>query len=291
MGMIREPEAPADLRALQADFGRSIRMPFGFSTGRFVCAHNAYSEAIAEAVSPRGSQSSRERLAVYNRQYWYRLLTAMQDDFPLLGATLGLWEFNRLASGYLHGQPSRSPLLDGIAAGFAAYLRGTGTLGDRDLGIAELEWSRLKAFHAAGRPALDPARLTPAQRASLEDSPLALQPWFSLHEEDWNLVECRRALDAGRTQKPEFKEGRALWAVFRNAGRVDAAELEPAAFQVLKALNEGMPLGEACQWAAERDPRGMAAIANALPGWFAAWTAAGWFAHPGAETGAGFPEG
>src|SRR5213080_1964327 len=44
----------------------------------------------AEAlIKPNRSLSSFERLEIYNRQYWFRILSCFTEDFPGLRAVLG----------------------------------------------------------------------------------------------------------------------------------------------------------------------------------------------------------
>src|SRR5690606_30990815 len=98
---------PRSLALMQGQFGKSIRTPFSFSTGRFECRKDAYPDWADEAIRARKTLTGRDRLSVYNEQYWYRLLTVLQQDYPLLSVTMGLWEFNQLATSYLDQKPSR----------------------------------------------------------------------------------------------------------------------------------------------------------------------------------------
>jgi hypothetical protein len=282
--MRAEPQIPIpeSLRRSQAAFALGIRQPFSFDTGKFACRMETYPSQAAASVLPRGGQGSRERLAVYNQQYWYRLLTAIQDQFPLLGASLGLWELNRLASAYLDRHPSRSPFLDRIGGGLPDFLRATVPERVRDRQIAGLDAAYQRAFHAPGQVALDPQRLTGPEAAGLEASPLHVQPWLSLFQEDWNLMEARERLAAEPMEKPAFRAQSGFWAIYRKEARVETLGLAEAPFRLLLALAEGVPLGEACaRLASACDEAAANRIAQALPGWFSQWTALGWFTHPG----------
>jgi hypothetical protein len=61
-------------------------------------------------------------LAVYQRQYWYRLLGVMQGEYPLTAKLAGLWRFNHAAMGYLveNPPPLADPALQRVARGFDA---------------------------------------------------------------------------------------------------------------------------------------------------------------------------
>ena len=43
----------------------------------------------AEIIKPNDRLTSFERLEIYNRQYWFRVLAAFAEDFPGLRAVLG----------------------------------------------------------------------------------------------------------------------------------------------------------------------------------------------------------
>ena len=58
--------------------------------------------AVAETfIAPNNRLTAFERLELYNRQYWYRLLDALADDFPALRAVLSPARFESLSIAYL----------------------------------------------------------------------------------------------------------------------------------------------------------------------------------------------
>ena len=67
------------MRPLSADFQMQTTTDDGRSTA-----------AIAEGyIKPNDRLSSFDRLEIYNRQYWFRVITAVAEDFPALNAVLG----------------------------------------------------------------------------------------------------------------------------------------------------------------------------------------------------------
>src|ERR1700691_137804 len=52
-------------------------------------------------IKPNDRLTSFERLEIYNRQYWFRVLTAISEDFPGLHAVLGERLFDAMAKAYL----------------------------------------------------------------------------------------------------------------------------------------------------------------------------------------------
>ncbi|MDQ3003062.1 MAG: DNA-binding domain-containing protein [Fibrobacterota bacterium] len=270
---------------MQEEFGRSIRTPFSFSTGRFQCRMEAYSEWITDSILPRGKSDGQDRLSIYNEQYWYRLLTVLQEDFTLLAETMGLWSFNQLATAYLHHRPSRSPYLQNLPDGFAEFIRGNPLYNiPRLIQIADLEMAFLKAFHAPSQPSLEPGLLNPSELEMLADLPLAFQPWLSLVEEDWNYMESRVDVLPRRTASPTFSEKKGYWAVFRAEVGVKWIELDSVQFGLLTALQLGRSLGEACEvMAAQLSPQESELFSARISTWFETWTRLKFFIQPSFE--------
>src|SRR5690606_30140585 len=64
----------------------------------------------------------RARLEVYNRQYWFRLVAIMQEEYPCAVHLLGLDAFNAWVVRYLMAYPPASPYLADLDAGFPAFV-------------------------------------------------------------------------------------------------------------------------------------------------------------------------
>ena len=62
----------------------------------------------ASFIAPNSQLTPFERLEIYNRQYWYRVLDALAEDFPVLRAVVGGRAFEQLSIAYLTAHPSRS---------------------------------------------------------------------------------------------------------------------------------------------------------------------------------------
>ena len=58
-------------------------------------------DVAAEFIKPNDRLSSFERLEIYNRQYWFRVLDCLWDDYPGLRATVGERKFMKLITVYL----------------------------------------------------------------------------------------------------------------------------------------------------------------------------------------------
>src|ERR1035441_6616739 len=116
-----------------------------------------------ELVKPNDRLTSTERLGIYHRQYWYRILDSFDEDFPGLCAVLGNRAFQRLSHAYLTDCPSQSFTLRNLGARLEGWLTGHTEFAGANLALAldmiRLEWAHIAAFDNAERKALGPEDL------------------------------------------------------------------------------------------------------------------------------------
>lgn len=254
--------------------------------------------AVGEIVKPNDRLTSFERLEIYNRMYWFRVLDSLYEDCPGLRAVLGDRKFMRLAEAYLQKYPSRSFTLRNLPARLERFIREEPrwtrphTALCRDL--ARFEWAQVEVYDGAALPRFTPDDLREANPAKLR---LSLQPYLQLLElaypvDDFLLaIKKREALLRGdasnaptgvRTTKapkvPLPRRERCAVAVHRLDGRIYFKRLEPAAGKVLLALRAGEPLAAAlAAGIPARTKASGAEIAAQVQGWFSSWMQLGWF--------------
>src|ERR1700684_1839632 len=99
-------------RPLTADFGMQQETEEGLSISQ-----------LAEGyVKPNDRLTSFERLEIYNRQYWFRVIAAVSEDFPALATVLGPKRFNSLLIAYLKENPSTSFTLRNLGRNLPMWL-------------------------------------------------------------------------------------------------------------------------------------------------------------------------
>jgi hypothetical protein len=265
------PEAPESLRRLQLAFGHSIATPFLFG------------ELAVSQMVARGALTGVERLAVYNQQYWFRLLTVMQEEYPLMERILGVREFNKLVTDYLSVYPSIAPSLRYLSDRFVDFLTSdaAGAFGSSiNIQTAKLEYLYIQAFDAEELGPLTFATMEQAEAAM--SNPLRFQPHVGFSKTDWALVEARRAI----RKDPEIKtiipeEKTEYWSVFRGKNGVSSHQLDRLQWPLIQALFAGQPFDEACESVAETmQDSDLEEFSQSIQGWFATWAALGWFASP-----------
>jgi hypothetical protein len=237
-------------------------------------------------VTPSDRLSSFERLEIYNRQYWFRILDSLAEDYP------------GLARAYLAECPSRSFTLRNLGSRLPPWLAShpgfAGARAGQAVAMARLEWAHIEAFDEAALPVPDPARLAAVDGATR----LRLQPHLRLLDLDYPvddlLLRVRRGLrehEAGGNNavaagRPAVRQSRTLaaapvfLAVHRHDQSVYYKRLEPEAFRILRALGDGAGLGEALVAGFQDSPMPEERRAGFLQQSFHDWAAFGWFAQP-----------
>lgn len=244
------PASPGWLLELQRQFGDLLRTPLDRSTGSLCAETAAYEAKLVGAVLPTPSLGSTERLAVYHRQYWFRLLTVMQGLYPLTARLAGYWCFNEFAAHHLAGRPPHGFDIDAVGEGFdeglAEQLLGRDevvTASGRQLETAALlEAAHIDAgFHRVTRaPHLEPLRPGPNDVARFSSSCLALSPSVALLREHWSLCERRAGFIEGASNEPvllgERLPGPRHWLLARHDRQLGLVALEPLEAELLGLL-------------------------------------------------------
>src|SRR5215469_4763562 len=63
-------------------------------------------ELAKSLIKPNRSLTSFERLEIYNKQYWYRVLDSLEEDFEGVLTILGREKFTLLCEAYTSQNPS-----------------------------------------------------------------------------------------------------------------------------------------------------------------------------------------
>ena len=114
-------------------------------------------KAIADRlIRESGQLTALERLELYHRQYWYRLLDSIEEDFPFLQKFLGPDRFWKIIERYLTSHPSRSFTLRHLGKMLPSFLDSVREIHEEELpwatAIASIEWAMLESFEALDLP-------------------------------------------------------------------------------------------------------------------------------------------
>jgi hypothetical protein len=254
-------------------------------------------------IKPNDRLTSFERLEIYNRVYWFRILSALAEDFPGLRAVIGQTRFDRVLIGYLTDRPSVSFTLRDLGSRLEAWLREHPEFTPKTerlaLDMVRLEWADIEAYDAAELPKLSEADLGKQGK----DPHFNLQPYLRLldlaYPVDDFLLSVRRAEGDEDDQPSDIvsnvvlmhspqepkkrlplpRRKKVFLAVHRQDDVVYFKRLDPEGFALLQALQDGKSLSQAIEAAVpwSKRPEG---VAEKLHDWFANWAALGWFCCP-----------
>jgi hypothetical protein len=248
-------------------------------------------------IKPNDRLTSFERLEIYNRQYWFRVLSSMIEDFPGLRAVLGERRFEEMAKAYLCDKPSQSFTLRNLGSRLEAWLRKhpkwTGIKQKLALDIVRLEWADIEAFDGKAEEALRPEDLSGDVGPNLR---LKLQPYIQLlglhypvddllldvRKEDEDTDFASNAFQERRKHKrvravAKLKPAEIYLVVHRVDYSVYFRRIDREEFLILSALRQGKPLGKAIEIAFRKSSIAPQERPSRVQEWFQNWAALGWF--------------
>src|SRR5215467_8426794 len=280
---IQRAMAKAVMQPLTRGENMSRRAPNGEPMPRYA----------ARFIKPNDRLTSFERLEIYNRQYWWRLMASLNEDFPGLQAILGNQRFEALCKAYIVDCPSRSFTLRNLGRELESWLRQNpqfaGSHHSIALDMVRLEWADIEAFDEASEPPLQP---TDIAKSSGDNLRLRLQPYIRLLEfrypVDSLVLDIKKFNDDTEFLSNTFREQKKrnkVQAVGRLkpktihlvVHRVDHAvyfrRVGPAEFGLLTAIQKGKTLGQAVSSVFGKRAADPAQVTR----WFQNWANLGWF--------------
>jgi hypothetical protein len=282
-------KAPAALADFQRWFGRASSRPLlpGNATRQSGVDGPSLRREAEARLRSRGGMSGLERLEVYNRQYWFRLITIMQEEFPCCLHVIGLDAFNAWVIRYLDSTPPDSPDLADMDREFPAFLRRRyrGKNREQALGAAAYDKALSRAFDAPeGAAGLPPRASVKAMHAgtvwtlAAHVTPLWLQ---------WDFATYRALCleDESLTARVSLRRRVHGMCLHRHDNTLYEKKISRAEFLLLRALEKPRTLAQVFR-AAGKDAtaRDLGAMERKVTAWFRDWTDLGWIT---AELGIG----
>ncbi|WP_404424311.1 putative DNA-binding domain-containing protein [Nibricoccus sp. IMCC34717] len=269
---------------------RSQRGLFALVTAPVSAARGRNLQEARRLVEARGALSPGERVEIYRRMFWGRLLDSLLEDFPGVASLLGSDAFTRQAESYVAQHGSRSHALRDLGKAFPSHLRQqVGARRPDVVDMARYEWAQIEAFDGAAQP--------PAEGGSLSQPRLrlSLQPHVRLLTVAYPVGEYAAGVKSGGVLRsaasqawletstkrlrgaPQLRaEPRYGLAVHRWQGKVYYKRLERGEARVLAQFRKGATLRAATSVLAASARRAPAEVADNLTRWFRAWAALGW---------------
>jgi hypothetical protein len=285
-----------DLRQFQRVMSEALFRPLNARDGLQAAWSDGRSTAsvAADFVKPTRGLSSVERLEIYARSYWFRVLDCLYDDYPGVRAILGQRRFMKLATAFLAEFPSASFSLRNLGGRLPRFIQDqpafsaprTALVAD----MARFEWAQVVAFDGPSLPALtqdDVLDAGPSLRVALQPHITVLECGYPVDEFALALkktalrTEASNALTAMPDSRPAARPrlprpARTCVAVHRQANDLYFKRLDSEAYSLLIALRAGRTLTAACA-VALRDADPAIDWASRIRDWFRVWQSLGWF--------------
>jgi Putative DNA-binding domain len=279
-------------RAVMQPLTSSERMRRSAPGGRTMSAY------AARFIKPNDRLTSFERLEIYNRQYWFRLLSSMVEDFPGLRAVVGSKRFESMSTAYLTECPSRSFTLRNLGAGLERWLRKHPhwLRGSRFLALDMLclEWAELEAFDGQAKPAL---RVEDLEGMAGPDLKLGIQPYVRLLKFHYPVDDLLLAVKGGNDESTSFasnavqdrrkdnevqavakqKPARVFLAVHRLDFSVYFRRISQEEYVLLSSLRNGKSVQRAIELAFHKSAVSSTDRASSVQHSFQTWATLGWF--------------
>ena len=246
------------LMTLQSDFSDALRSPLDRSTGHLKADSNLYAEDLITRLATTDALGAIRGLTVYNRQYWLRLFSVMQGEYPLVARLMGFWRFNALVEVYLLKHPPIAPEIHLVGQNFPEFVAELSTTDDDswreimtglELDVlataAQLDraWSEL--FLAPEESFWQPSEAEAAQLMSLQLIPAKRWTLFRQH---WPLVQLRHRLaeheGEGAVATPLRLVEEEWWLLRQVETGVEQVRLDRLQAQLYTVVTR-YPLGEA----------------------------------------------
>lgn len=210
-----------------------------------------------------------ECLELYHRQYWFRLLDSIEEDFPGLIRLVGRDRFWEFIEAYLVRHPSASYTLRHLGSRLAGFLgehSGDPVMMRRAVAVAEIEYAIMAAFEAPGLPTAGPEQVA--------EGLYTLQPHVLLLEQATNASAW---LHDPATAWDDRDHSSFHTAVWRTAGgAIHHSQLAAGAFRMLSRIRGRAASLDSWLAASALDID----TPETLSAWFAEWSDRGWFATP-----------
>lgn len=286
--------APTELERMQRWMQAVVTHPGGVGAG--VSSEDARRSIdvafgdLETVVNRSRSLTGAERLAIYGRAYYARLLECFRAEFPCLLHALGDELFNQFVSEYLRRHPPRGYTLNRLAENFPRFLAETRPDADAPRGrreswpdfvvdLATLERAFGETFDGPGlegETVLRPRQVLGVPAARFQEMRLAPAPCLRVLAFSYPVAAYFHAARRGR--KPELPApAETFLALTRRNYTVRFFDLSAAQYEFLRALLNDSTVARASLQAAGAAGRDRAALEAEARAWLRDWAAAGFF--------------
>lgn len=252
----------------------------------------AHPEGVKSALEEKGSKepnprcldyisdtpdfSKLERLQIYSNAYILRLREVLTKDFPITFKLVGESRFPIIVEQYLNEYPSLSFNISEVGRWFPLFLsrHSLSTSLPYLSDLASFEWLIGTTYFSVCLPPLNSESLSELSAEAWEKARLTINPTIRFFETKWPLNVIWESHHKNPNDPlPDLGKAPSILLVHRfEESGVGVKPLNTTQLEILKRLQEGKTLGEACDvfFSDGDDP-------NELMGWFRDWVETGLF--------------
>lgn len=217
--------------------------------------HRAFASALSNPEAPSPVNDTRG-FAVHRNNRAYGLVEAMRVQFPAVARLMGRDVFADVALAFIRQHPPRSPVMALIGKQFAGFIESAGITQSYGFlpDVARLEYAMAIAQHAADDPVIGIDALQRVEAESLAGVRFKLHAAAFVTESTFPIVTICAAnrAEAEPDGLVDWQAEDAL--VTRPLFDVQVVILPPGGAPFVRALADGVPLGEAAGSAAGAHP-------------------------------------
>ena len=282
--MTYDAKVPTALLQTQEWFGRVIsrKIDIHSKINPIAPSGKSIKEEAPLFIAPSPTLTPDRRIELYNQQYWWRLLSTLQDSFPLTVRLFGFTAFNEsIAKPYLETYPPDSWSLSPLGRRLEEWVEKYYKEKDKTLVLnsVRLDYKYIEAFTEA-----DYATVAGETEETLLEKPLTLQPHVKLFAFPYDLFSFRREMLKQPVEHwidnpfPSLSKKKKFYFVLSRGRTNDLGwtEITYPEHLLLEQLQKPQTIMELCDWL-EKQKREIVNLASKnLQTWFQSWTARRW---------------
>lgn len=284
-----DASVPAPLKSIQEWFGSIIGRPVDENSRMNPVSPSGVPMEVeaCQYIVPSPTLRPAQRIQIYNQQYWWRLLSAMHENFPLVTRLFGYFDFNQLiAIPYLVKYPPNHWSLGLLGDRLLKWVEEDYEGVDKPLilNAVKVDWSFTHCFISGSLPPIDLASLPkPGDLSSILNEKLCLQPHVHLFELPYDLFQFRIEflqkepeywLENDFPPLPHIPEGEFAYFVLYRVPTCDVMvqQISKCEYLILSQFQKGSSIDDICEWLEEQEENLSNEASEKLHTWFQNWT-------------------
>lgn len=203
-------------------------------------------QRIANMVVESKEMTAEDRLTVYYRDYYLRLLHALQDDYAGFYRRVGDERFDVMVRDYLDAYPPKSFTIREIGRDFPTFLKEKGVEPEW-VELAEFEWTMMESLFSADLEVLTMETLSKIPPDDWSSMILHLHPSFRKRSDAYNTLELWKALDNKKQIESKLLDASVCNVIWRFENEIYFQSLTTEQAILIHAIAEGEIFSDLCE--------------------------------------------